>query len=69
MSCGQPAVNFPALTAKMLYEKYTEHIPSDKKVTVYDPSSGWGGIILGAMSSNKKIHYVGTDPNTDNIIN
>tara|TARA_Y100000593_G_scaffold47382_1_gene89822 strand:- start:1351 stop:2991 length:1641 start_codon:yes stop_codon:yes gene_type:complete len=68
LSCGQPAVNFPALTAKMLYEKYTEHIPSDKKVTVYDPSSGWGGRILGAMSSNKKIHYVGTDPNTDNII-
>ena len=68
LSCGQPAVNFPALTAKMLYEKYTEHIPSDEKVTVYDPSSGWGGRILGAMSSNKKIHYVGTDPNTDNFI-
>jgi hypothetical protein len=69
LSCGQPAVNFPALTARMLYEKYTEHIPSNEKVTVYDPSSGWGGRILGAMSSNKKIHYVGTDPNTDNIIN
>jgi len=69
LSCGQPAVNFPALTAKMLYEKYTEHIPSDEgRVTVYDPSSGWGGRILGAMSSNKKIHYVGTDPNTDNFI-
>lgn len=69
LSCGQPAVNFPALTARMLYEKYTEHIPSNEKVTVYDPSSGWGGRILGAMSSNKQIHYVGTDPNTDNIIN
>jgi hypothetical protein len=68
LSCGQPAVNFPALTAKMLYEKFTEHIPSGERVTVYDPSAGWGGRILGAMSSNKKIHYVGTDPNTDNFI-
>ena len=68
LSCGQPAVNFPALTAKMLYEKFTEHIPSGERVTVYDPSAGWGCRILGAMSSNKKIHYVGTDPNTDNFI-
>ena len=68
LSCGQPAVNFPALTARMLYEKYTEHINDQESVTVYDPSSGWGGRILGAMCSNKKIHYVGTDPNTDNII-
>ena len=57
LSCGQPAVNFPALSAKMLYENYTEHITNQDKVTVYDPSSGWGGRILGAMSSNKKIHY------------
>ena len=68
LSCGQPAVNFPALTARMLYEKYTEHINNQDKVIVYDPSAGWGGRILGAMCSNKKIHYVGTDPNTDNII-
>ena len=31
-------------------------------------SSGWGGRILGAMSSKKSIHYIGTDPNTDNWI-
>jgi hypothetical protein len=37
-------------------------------VTVYDPSSGWGGRILGAMSLIRPIHYVGTDPNTENII-
>tara|TARA_Y100000592_G_scaffold100347_1_gene180026 strand:+ start:631 stop:2271 length:1641 start_codon:yes stop_codon:yes gene_type:complete len=68
LSCGQPAVNFPALTARMLYEKYTEHINDQDVVNVYDPSSGWGGRILGAMCSNKKIHYVGTDPNTDNLL-
>ena len=28
---------------------------------------GGGGRILGAMSSRKKIHYIGTDPNPDNF--
>ena len=63
----QPAVNFPPLTAKYLYDKFTEHI--DMPSTIYDPSSGWGGRILGAMavSDNRNIHYVGTDPNMDNF--
>ncbi len=37
-------------------------------ISLQSASAGWGGRILGAMSSNKKIHYVGTDPNTDNFI-
>ncbi len=65
---SQPAVNFPPLTARLLYEKYTDHIEQDGSLNVYDPSAGWGGRILGAMSSMKKIHYIGTDPNTDNFI-
>ena len=68
LSCGQPAVNFPALTAKWLYENYTNHIDQEEPFVVYDSSSGWGGRIIGAMSSRKKIHYVGTDPNPDNYI-
>ena len=68
LSCGQPAVNFPALTAKWIYENYTNHIDTDEPLHIYDSSSGWGGRILGAMSSRKKIHYVGTDPNPDNFI-
>ena len=64
LGLGQPAVNFPPLTAKLLYEKYTKHVEGD--LVIYDPSSGWGGRILGAMSSNRKIHYIGTDPNPDN---
>ena len=67
LGLGQPAVNFPALTARYLYETYTEHISQDV-LNVYDPSAGWGGRILGAMSSFKRIHYIGTDPNTDNFI-
>jgi hypothetical protein len=69
LSCGQPAVNFPALTAKWIYENYTSHINQDEPLTIYDSSSGWGGRIIGAMSCRKKVHYVGTDPNPDNFIN
>mgnify|MGYP003112951066 FL=1 len=65
---SQPAVNFPPLTARLLYEKYTDHIEQDEPLNIYDPSSGWGGRILGAMASKKRIHYIGTDPNTDNWI-
>jgi hypothetical protein len=65
---SQPAVNFPPLTARLLYEKFTNHIKQDEPLNIYDPSAGWGGRILGAMSSKKRIHYIGTDPNTDNYI-
>jgi hypothetical protein len=68
LSCGQPAVNFPALTAKWIYETYTNHITQTEPLTIYDSSSGWGGRIIGAMSCRKKVHYVGTDPNPDNFI-
>jgi hypothetical protein len=68
LSCGQPAVNFPALTAKWIYENYTKHIKQTEPLHIYDSSSGWGGRIIGAMSSRKKIHYVGTDPNPDTFI-
>jgi len=68
LSCGQPVVNFPALTAKYLYERFTSHIVTDDPLIVYDSSAGWGGRIIGAMSSRKRIHYVGTDPNPDNFI-
>jgi len=68
LGLGQPAVNFPPLTARWIYENYTNHIPKEETLNIYDPSSGWGGRILGAMSSHRKIHYIGTDPNTDNFI-
>ena len=69
LGLGQPAVNFPPLTARWIYENYTNHIHKEETLNIYDPSSGWGGRILGAMSSHRKIHYIGTDPNTDNFIN
>lgn len=68
----QVAVNFPSMTAKYLYEKYTKHVQSSPQepITIYDPSAGWGGRILGAMAveDSKYMHYVGTDPNPDNYL-
>ena len=76
ISFCQYAVNFPPLTARYLYEKYTQHIVDDDdykredSIVVYDPSAGWGGRILGAMGvrDDRTIHYIGTDPNTDHEI-
>jgi hypothetical protein len=64
----QVAHNFPPMTAKYLYERFTEHVKGQKDpIVIYDPSSGWGGRILGAMSvrDDRKIHYIGTDPNPE----
>jgi len=67
VSFCQYAVNFPPLTAKYLYEKFTEHLIGQDTIRIYDPSSGWGGRLLGAMSisDNRNVVYIGTDPNTD----
>lgn len=67
VSFCQYAVNFPPLTAKYLYERYTDHIANADVINIYDPSSGWGGRLLGALSvtDNRTIHYIGTDPNKD----
>ncbi len=75
VSFCQYAVNFPPLTAKYLYEKYTQHIVEDESdskdsIVIYDPSAGWGGRLLGAMGirDDRTVHYIGTDPNTDHLI-
>ena len=70
ISWCQYAVNFPPLTAKYLYERYTEHIKEQDVINVYDPSSGWGGRCLGAMSvtDDRNVHYIGTAPNTGHWI-
>lgn len=74
VSFCQYAVNFPPLTARMLYEKFTEHLRDRRgpdgnvlPIIVYDPSAGWGGRLIGAMSSDTStpLLYIGTDPNTD----
>ena len=37
-----------------------------KKRKVFDSSAGWGGRLLGALSSKYPIHYVGLDVNKSN---
>ena len=38
VSFCQYAVNFPPLTARYLYERYTEHIKDQDEINIYDPS-------------------------------
>ena len=65
----QAVVNFPPLTAKYLYQRFTQHIKEQDVINIYDPSAGWGGRILGALSiDDRNIHYIGNDPNTENQI-
>jgi DNA methylase len=62
--------NFPPLNAKYLYTRFTDKLLNQDRIVIYDPSAGWGGRILGAMSvsDDRHIHYVGTDPNPDHWI-
>ena len=70
ISMCQYAVNFPPLTAKLIYETYLSHVTSPT-VRVYDPSAGWAGRLIGAMSYNRTLpsgdlqhlEYYATDPN------
>jgi hypothetical protein len=66
----QTAVNYPPLTAKFVYERFTEKYKDQDRIIVYDPSMGWAGRIIGAMAvkPDRQIHYLGTDPNTDHNV-
>jgi hypothetical protein len=71
MGVTMQGVNFPARVAKFLYDRYGDLAqPNGKPIIVFDPSMGYGGRCFGALAaaSRRPIHYVGTDPNTDNWI-
>jgi hypothetical protein len=67
MSFCQYSVNFPPLTAKWVYEKFTEKWKQEPTIYVWDPSAGWAGRLLGALAVEDKRHitYLACDPNTD----
>lgn len=67
MSFCQYAVNFPPLTAKYIFERFTEEWKHEPTVYVWDPSAGWGGRLLGALAVEDQRHitYLACDPNTD----
>ena len=68
ISMCQYAVNYPTLTAKLLYETFLSHVDA-QTVRVWDPSSGWAGRLLGALTysprtkQDQRLEYYGTDPN------
>lgn len=71
ISYCQSVANFPPLTAKYLFDKYTEDFEDEETINIWDPSAGWGGRIMGAMcidENRKHIHYIGNDPNKDHTI-
>lgn len=55
----QVASNFPPGTAKAIYE----HLAPDP-CSVWDMSMGFGGRLLGAITSKNVIEYYGTEPST-----
>ena len=58
---GNVPVNFSPLVARYLYEKY---LPKTGGI-VYDPCSGWGGRLMGSITSKKNINYLGCDVNSN----
>ena len=54
--------NFRPMAAKTLYELF---VPN--KGLIYDFSSGYGGRLFGAMSSNNEVNYIGVEPNTETL--
>ena len=57
MICGGIATNFKTMNAKALYEKYC---PIDG--VIYDYACGFGGRMLGALSSKNNYTYIGVEP-------
>lgn len=61
---GSAPSNFRPMNAKAIYERFC---PDGG--TIWDPCCGFGGRLLGALSSKKNFRYVGTDPCTETMYN
>lgn len=59
---GSAPSNFRPMNAKAIYERFCP-----EGGTIYDFCCGFGGRMLGALSSKKNFKYVGTDPNTETM--
>ncbi len=55
----QMVSNFRPTAARAIYDHFLK-----ENSTVYDMSCGFGGRLLGAISSPKVKHYIGTDPSS-----
>lgn len=61
---GSTPTNFRPMNAKAIYERF-----APKGGTIYDYCTGFGGRLLGCLSSKNNYRYVGTDPNTETMYN
>lgn len=61
---GSAPSNFRPMNAKAIYERFCP-----EGGIIYDPCCGFGGRLLGALSSKKNFRYVGTDPCTETMYN
>lgn len=69
LGAGIAPNNFPSAIARLLYKYATDKFVDQKEIVIYDPSMGFGGRLLGALSlRDRSVHYIGTDPNTENWI-
>lgn len=59
---GSAPTNFRPMNAKAIYERFCP-----EGGTVYDFCCGFGGRLLGCLSSKKNFRYVGTDPCTETM--
>ena len=59
---GSAPTNFRPMNAKAVYERFCE--PGG---VIFDSSCGFGGRMLGALSSKNDYKYVGCDPNTETM--
>lgn len=56
--------NFAPMRAKAIYERFCP-----KNGIIYDYSAGFGGRMLGALSSKNNYTYIAVEPNTDTYYN
>ena len=61
---GNVATNFSPMKAKALYEKYCP-----ENGIIYDYSCGFGGRMLGALTSKNNYRYIGVEPCTETYKN
>lgn len=57
---GQTDTNFSTMKAQAIYERYCP--PNG---IIYDYSAGFGGRMLGALTSKNNYKYIGVEPNTE----
>lgn len=61
---GSAPTNFRPMNAKAIYERF-----APKNGVILDVCAGFGGRMLGALSSKNNYKYIGIDPNTETMYN